>query len=347
MSSYPESIELPMGTLTAIKTTFVSITALVVAVRLYTNFTFTTKLLVEDYLALAALVSLAATSVLTDIAGNGFHDPTTSPLVIAQLAVAIVVLAGFSLWSSKAPVLFLYIRLFGIQRWIRLSSYGILTLTAICFVVGVSIATPHCTPHSDAITPEVIQQCQTTVRAANVVMGTVAVIADTIILFLPLPVLFKLRLLLHKKIGLILIFMTGVLASVASAVSLAFKWRSLEYTSTSLAISMALTVVECSIALMVGCVPALRVFWSRVLANTTLQSRLRTMLPFKAINITEKHPNPREPLGDNNRHLSPAHKPAVTLYIPIDSRDQRQASDAIHSVSYSPTFLPLQGNIRE
>ena len=66
-------------------------------------------------------------------------------------------------------------------------------------------------------------------------------IADVIILVLPVPVILKLQMATPKKVGLSVVFLTGAFAIVASAVSLYYKWGSFKGTSTDLTSAMVCT----------------------------------------------------------------------------------------------------------
>ncbi|KAI1329689.1 hypothetical protein F5Y16DRAFT_79189 [Xylariaceae sp. FL0255] len=246
-----------------VKGGFVAVAALVIAARLFANWRYNRKFLIDDWISIAACLFLISISVLSDFAGNGFHDPSTSPFFVAQLATALSVTSPLALWTCKAPLLFLYIRLFGIKKWLTVASYATLVFTGAVCISGLVAVPPVCTPHSRDISETFINNCQFRTRAINVYLGSVSVLADIIILILPLPVILRLKLLPHSKFGLFVVFLTGILAIVASAVSLRYKSLSLILPETSLAISMLATVVECSIAVIVGCIPALRVMWSK------------------------------------------------------------------------------------
>ncbi|KAI1259257.1 hypothetical protein F5Y18DRAFT_433541 [Xylariaceae sp. FL1019] len=247
-----------------VKFIFVVLSILFVAARLFANWKYSKKILIDDYIAVAAVLFLVAISVLSDEAGDGFHG-TRPPYLVAQLATSLGVFTPLCLWACKAPLLFLYLRLFGIKRWLTLGSYATLGVMATAYTAGLVAIPPACTPRTDSLTSEFISSCQLRTRQINVYLGAVSVLADLVILLLPLPVVINLSLVVRSKIGLILVFLSGFLAIVASAVALYYKILSLIVPSTSLAAAMLATVSECSIALMVGCVPALRVMWSKIL----------------------------------------------------------------------------------
>ncbi|KAI0441976.1 hypothetical protein F4803DRAFT_520858 [Xylaria telfairii] len=249
----------------ALKSLFVVLAFIAVSLRLVANWKYNQKLLVDDYISISAIPFLIAVAVLSDLAGNGFHDPNVAPYKVAQLAVAISVATPLALWTCKAPILFLYLRLFGIKKWLRITSYTTLALTGAVYISGIVATPPACTPHSHDLSEDFINGCQNRTRMINVYLGSVSVLADIIILVLPMPVVFGLKLLVKSRVGLIVLFLSGLFAIAASIISLFFKAVSLQQPATSLALSILATTTECSVALIVGCVPSLRVLWSKIL----------------------------------------------------------------------------------
>jgi len=173
-------------------------------------------------------------------------DPATPILYMARLATAINFIAGFSMWSAKLPILLLYVRLFGmVTPWLRITAYAIAAVTFFFFLVGMSAMAAKCTPPSSMLllTPDFFPECLDRGTFTGVLLGFVAVVTDLIIILLPLPVLSQLRLPPGKKVGVMVIFLTGIFAIAASAVALYFKFLSRQGASTDLTSSMVCTYV--------------------------------------------------------------------------------------------------------
>ncbi|KAI1114482.1 hypothetical protein F5Y14DRAFT_170806 [Nemania sp. NC0429] len=256
-----------------LKALFIALAFIAVVLRLVANWKYNRRLLFDDYISILAIPFLVAVAVLSSMAGNGFHDPDSSPYTIAQLAVGIAVFTPLALWTCKAPILFLYIRLFGIKKWLRVISHTTLVLTALVYVSGIIAIPPACTPRTHELSEGFIDNCQIRTRMINVYLGSVSVLADVIILVLPMPVVFGLKLLVRSRIGLVFLFLSGLFAIAASIISLFFKAVSLQAPMTSLALSILATITECSVALIVGCVPSLRVLWSKILKPSVKTSK--------------------------------------------------------------------------
>jgi hypothetical protein len=115
------------------------------------------------------------------------------------------------MWSAKAPILLLYIRLFSIEKWLRITSYFILVATFIILMATSTVSAVLCAPGIHEITPLFLADCATKNSRFGIAMAVVAVVTDIIIIILPLPIVARMQLPLHKKIGLIAVFFTGIL----------------------------------------------------------------------------------------------------------------------------------------
>ncbi|KAI8629654.1 hypothetical protein F5Y19DRAFT_72942 [Xylariaceae sp. FL1651] len=264
---------LSQGTIITLKIFFIVLSFVAVTLRLFANWKYSRKLLIDDYISISAVPFLIAVSVLTDYAGNGFHDPNISTYLVAQLATAISVAVPLALWTCKAPILFLYLRLFGVKKWLRIISYTTLVLMALVNFSGLVAIPVACTPHTADLSEKFIDNCQARTRIVNVYLGGFSVLTDIVILILPLPVVFRLKLLVQSKIGLVFLFLSGLFAITASILALYFKAVSLQLPMVSFALALLATVTECAVALVVGCVPAIRVMWSKILKPTIKTSR--------------------------------------------------------------------------
>lgn len=112
----------------------------------------------------------------------------------------------------------LYIRLFAIVRWLRITSYIALVVTFMFYWASMPLAGIFCFPRAGEFWDgNLLLRCQ---RLAIVgpVQGVVGLAADIFILVLPLPVVYKLNLAPRRKIGLAAVFLAGVLyVSLGSA----------------------------------------------------------------------------------------------------------------------------------
>lgn len=133
-------------------------------------------------------------------------------LSLLQLAVASVVITGFSMWSAKVPILLLLIRIFGINRWLRITAILTIVVTGVLILAGVSYNANACMPPDTDLgfTPDYLATCADANSYNGIALGSVSIATDIIIFILPLPVIAKLKLAPGKKIGLLLVFLAGI-----------------------------------------------------------------------------------------------------------------------------------------
>lgn len=115
------------------------------------------------------------------------------------------------MYFSKTPLLILYIRLFGIKSWLRVTCYATLALSFVLFLTSLSVVGTACSHSEEAPDPMLLAKCIKTKMLVGVMNGSTAVVTDIIVVILPLPTIAKLALPLHKKIGLAVLFLSGIL----------------------------------------------------------------------------------------------------------------------------------------
>ncbi|KAI0112745.1 hypothetical protein F4776DRAFT_667102 [Hypoxylon sp. NC0597] len=216
----------------------IAVTAGCVTARFADSFTRgSRKLIIDDILSLLALILLVCYAAFNYASANDLQHPDDPNLTIgyfAQQSLILTLIAGFAMYFAKTPILALYLKLFGIKTWLRVASYATLVLSFVLFLITLSIAGAACSQTSE-VDISFLEKCITTSISVGVANGATAVVTDIIIIVLPLPIIAGLRLPLHKKIGLAIVFLTGIFAIAASAISLSFKGMSLAGQSTALA----------------------------------------------------------------------------------------------------------------
>jgi hypothetical protein len=132
--------------------------------------------------------------------------------MIVQRAYVLNLFVGPALWASKAAIVALYIRLFAVERWLRITSYITVVVLFLAYWSIIPVASVFCTPKNggpwDAT---VLARCGEHLRFEGPFQGAIAIAADIFILCLPLPILWKLNLPTRKKISLGVVFLVGIL----------------------------------------------------------------------------------------------------------------------------------------
>ncbi|KAI1273031.1 hypothetical protein F5Y07DRAFT_378183 [Xylaria sp. FL0933] len=253
-------------------TTLVVVTGILVTIRVIWDLKSTRKLNVDDYLSVAAVIFLGATLGIFYEFLKAYINGAASFFYTSQLIVGQAIISGFATWFAKAPILTLYLRLFGIRAWVQFVCWVVLAATAIAYLVAISYNAAGCFPKSQAVGLQFVIDCTHLSSVVGTSLGGIAVATDVTIFLIPIPIIFGLNLNLQKRIGLALVFFTGALGIVASAVALSFKVKSLSGESDDVSTAVILTIVELSIAISVGCAPAARSFWINFVEETAIYS---------------------------------------------------------------------------
>jgi hypothetical protein len=117
---------------------------------------------------------------------------------------------GAITWFSKAPILVLYTRLFGVKKWMRITCFASLVVSAVIVFAATIYAGVKCDPKG-TWTPEYAAECGYDGALAGVIIGFVGLTVDVLCFVLPLPILYKLQLPLKRRIGIMFVFATGIL----------------------------------------------------------------------------------------------------------------------------------------
>ena len=117
-----------------------------------------------------------------------------------------------ALWTAKAAILALYIRLFDCGRWIRISCYALMAFMLVFYGCYVVLAAVYCLPrHGRPWNIHLYDQCAKQPISSSSVMGVFGVEADMVIFVLPFPIIYTLHLTRKRKIGLFVVFLVGLL----------------------------------------------------------------------------------------------------------------------------------------
>lgn len=116
----------------------------------------------------------------------------------------------FTIFFAKVSILLVYLRLFEINRPLRISIHVGLVLMALfhAAIVGVGIATViKCV----GLAGSTLQFCKDASGSVQLTQSAFNVVTDLWILILPMPLVRKLQLPRSRKIGLFFVFGAGVL----------------------------------------------------------------------------------------------------------------------------------------
>jgi hypothetical protein len=90
-------------------------------------------------------------------------------------------------------------------------SYTLLATTFVLYTAAAIYGTVICAPDNKVLDTDYLLNCINPSLKIGVYNGTISLISDIIIFILPIPVIAKLQLPLKKKIGVAVVFTTGIL----------------------------------------------------------------------------------------------------------------------------------------
>ena len=103
--------------------------------------------------------------------------------------------------SIKLSILFLYLRLFGVSKWFRITAYGAIAMIALWFIACLIVAILSSQPLDSIIVP----------KWSAVGSGVSNVATDLVVWCLPLYMVWRLKANRQTKIKLVFLFGLGLL----------------------------------------------------------------------------------------------------------------------------------------
>lgn len=128
----------------------------------------------------------------------------------AQTLFVTELIYGIIMALEKTSILLLYLRLFNIHRWFRFTTYALIISIWMWGISESLVAVLQCQPVAFQWNKEINGKCidqldyYRYVRVPNV-------IHDVVMLALPAPVVWKLRITIRQKVALLCVFLFGAL----------------------------------------------------------------------------------------------------------------------------------------
>ncbi|MCJ1310158.1 hypothetical protein MMC25_003819 [Agyrium rufum] len=254
---------------------FAVLCVVVVAFRLTINFRIVRKLYLDDYLCLVAfLLMIAYYGLLISC------EPTSLRSASEDTDMTLFVIRNTARHIYDVPVSFIdasYVkRQFAVNMMLRYGSYAGLTLTFLLYWVETPLSIAFCAPPlHGAWDFAALSKCGE-IAVMGPIHGATGVVADLLLLVLPFPILATLNLAPRKKVGLAIVFMTGILTTITTVISL--YYRTLIYTNEDkfwyAAKVDSLVAVEGYTTIIVSCAPAMSLFWNKIFTKSALYSKL-------------------------------------------------------------------------
>ena len=203
--------------ITASSATTLTLAILLLSARLYSTLRVTRSAGYDDISCILALVfSLAYVGLVAHTSGYSRHtwDLPISSFTSSYFKIILSesFLGALGLLFSKLSILLLYFRLFSPNtRFRRFILGGILWTTLInltSFIVAAALCAPRRGETFGGLTS--IKRC-TDLQTWALIQGSLNVLLDFYILYLPVPVVWSLKLDRKRRLGVLAIFMTGLM----------------------------------------------------------------------------------------------------------------------------------------
>ncbi len=199
----------------AVSATVSTLAFILLLIRLYSTLRITRSASYDDgMIILAMLCSLGYVGLIVhtkDDARHGWDQPISAYTAsYFKIIFSETIVAALGFLFAKNSILFLLFRVFSPTRTYRYMIYGGVVWATIISLTSVVVAGALCAPRSGESfgSMAVAKRC-THEDIWAVVQGSLTVVLDFYILYLPIPIVWKLQMGLKKRIGVIAIFMTG------------------------------------------------------------------------------------------------------------------------------------------
>ncbi|KAK2880119.1 hypothetical protein FQN49_000533 [Arthroderma sp. PD_2] len=135
-----------------------------------------------------------------------------------------VIMATPALGLIKLSLFIQYYLLFKVRRYVRISVYIGATLSGLFYIATSVTAFVMSSPWpGESILEGTLSWHYLKFAEFSIPTGIIGMLVDLVLLILPMPAVWQLQLSTSKKIGIILVFMTGGLAVAASAANLYYR----------------------------------------------------------------------------------------------------------------------------
>ncbi|KAI0509175.1 hypothetical protein F5B22DRAFT_658582 [Xylaria bambusicola] len=279
----PPSQQVPM---IVVSTVVLALTIVFVTIRIYTGVRILHRLGTEEVLTLVATIfSIAYVGIVLSLSHKSRHLWDV-PLIwftedYWKIRYAGNTIQAFAYFTSRLPILVLYIRLFGRQAGFRFACYFALFANFAVYLTAIPLLSYFCAPRigEDWNSLDVFDKCKTLLNWA-VIQGSLDIALDLYIFILPLPPVLRLQMPKRKKIGVLIVFLTGFFAVIASGIGFYFRYK-LTFTpdiNWNEGAYICAAIVEINIAIICSCMPACANLYRHERENSILFTPIRIFL---------------------------------------------------------------------
>jgi hypothetical protein len=136
---------------------------------------------------------------------------------------ALCLLYGPAMFFAKAAVATLYMRIFDAIHWIRWTCWVLLVLMACAYGSTIPVYAIYSFPYGDEKWDLTLGAKATPTDKMGIATASFNVVSDLFLLIAPIPIILKLNLSFRKKFGLSAVFLTGIMALVATTLGMYYR----------------------------------------------------------------------------------------------------------------------------
>ncbi|MCJ1432482.1 hypothetical protein MMC27_001839 [Xylographa pallens] len=249
---------------------FTSLVIIVVAIRFYVRIKILNKLGADDWLMLlAACLQVAAQGAVTEgyLSGLGQHsqDLTENQVqTVTKMDLVFTTPAILASITARISICVLMLKLFATKKWFMWYLYIITVLQTIAEILVIVFVWAMCTPVQALWTPELIEsgaaQCwNPAIEQDAAYLGqAIFTLNDLTLVVFPVWIVWKLRMSLKNKLGLIFVLSLGIFtmtASIMKTVTSASPSTDSSYGSVG---PIIWSTIEQCLVIVMGSIPPLR-----------------------------------------------------------------------------------------
>ncbi|GAB7350189.1 hypothetical protein MBLNU459_g0851t1 [Dothideomycetes sp. NU459] len=259
------------GHLLGVSIGLVIVSAIVVAIRLFTRVVIIKNAGTDDACLLTALMFSIAVTVtmigqLNHGLGKDVSEISPQDLVTAlKYFWASIWLYNLTICFTKVSIVFQYLRIWSVQRGFRIICYAVLG-----FIISIAIWTVFgsvwlCAPARKFWDPSVSGTCQDKFPNFFANAG-LSIVTDLILIIMPMPFLKSLRLPIRQKIAVMFVFALGSFVCIVSFIRLRYLSRIAHSKDPTRDNVNAATwsVIEINVGIVCASLPPLKAFLSRI-----------------------------------------------------------------------------------
>ncbi|KAJ5081510.1 Major facilitator superfamily domain general substrate transporter [Penicillium alfredii] len=253
-----------------VSVTFFVVASIFVALRFVSRIFVVRRVALHDYLMLVAWVidfGFSFSLFYATDKGLGLHVRDILPEnqdALNKANYAFTVLYNPALMTVKTSILVFYLTLTRNQKIYRWANYVTLVVVNAAGLALTLVNVFQCRPVGAAFRSSIPSYARCTdILTLYLSSAPVNIITDLAILFLPMPLLTKMRLPVRQKAILVITFGFGFFVAVVDVIRIAFIQRAA--TSRYASLSFMWSVVEVNVSVICGCVPSLKPLVARLI----------------------------------------------------------------------------------